>query len=171
MIFLSAALLIVLSILFVFLSYLVLGIFVGAPYVGTSHARIEKIIKLANIKRGDRVVDLGSGDGRIVIAMAKKGAIAFGYEINPIYVLIAKLKIYREGLSKNAFIYWKNFWSVDLSKFDVIVIYGVSYIMEKLEKKLKKQVKSTAKIISLSYTFKDWRPLLQDAHVFVYKKH
>ena len=70
----------------------------GAPYIPSGEKEVDKIISLAKIKPGDRVVDLGSGDGRIVIGFAKQGTEAHGYEVNPILVLWSKLKILFSGL-------------------------------------------------------------------------
>jgi len=156
-------------VLFSFAFFLLISIFSGAPYVGTSDEKIKEILHAAKIKKGLKTLDLGSGDGRIVIAMAKKGAIATGFEINPFYVLLSKIKIYKAGVSKNASIYWKNFWREDISKFDIVTIYGVTYIMKKLEEKLKKEMKKGAKVISSSYTFKNWKPEKEKDFIFVYK--
>ena len=93
------------------LFFLIFTIFTGAPYVGTSKERVEDMVRISKIKKGQNTLDLGSGDGRIVIAMARKGAIAEGFEINPFYVLLSKIKIHTSGVSKNATIHWKNFWS------------------------------------------------------------
>ncbi len=89
----------------IFLFFLVISIFTGAPYLGIVPESLDQIIAFANIKRGKKTLDLGSGDGRIVIAMAKKGAIAHGYEINPFYVLLSKIKfIKREFLKMHLYI-------------------------------------------------------------------
>lgn len=142
----------------------------GVPYVSTDKTRVKQIIKLANIKKGEKAVDLGSGDGRIVIALAQGGAEAHGFELNLFYVLLSRYKIDKAGLRGKAFIHWKNFFTADLSPYDVITSYGVSYIMNKLEKKLKKEVKSTARVITTSYSFKTWKYSRRVEYVFLYKK-
>jgi len=70
------------------------------------------MLLFSKIKPGERMADLGSGDGRILIEFAKKGAIAEGYEINPVLVFIARMKIRRLGLEKKARVFWKSFWRV-----------------------------------------------------------
>ncbi|MBI2054421.1 MAG: methyltransferase domain-containing protein, partial [Candidatus Staskawiczbacteria bacterium] len=122
--------------------------FWGAFYAETEDKKIEKMIEFANIKPGEKAVDLGAGDGRIVIALAKKGIEAHGYEINPILVAKAKDKIEKAGLKGKAFMHWGNFWKKDISGFDIIIIFGISFIMKKLGKKLKKEAKDGSKIIS-----------------------
>ncbi len=128
----------------------ILPLFFGAPYEGSGRKKVADIIKISKIKKGEKVVDLGSGDGRIVIAFAKQGITAHGYEINPLLVLISKFKTRR---IKNAKIYWKNFWKVDLGDYDIIVLFQYGTIMKKLEEKLKKEIKKSAKIISYHWKF------------------
>ena len=95
------------------------------------------MIALAQIKPQTKAVDLGSGDGRIVIALARAGVDAVGYEINPILAWWSRIRIYRLGLQSRARIYNQSFWSADLSGFDVVMIFGITHIMGRLEKKLK----------------------------------
>ena len=129
----------------------------GAPYEPTSGEKLKKIMKLAKIKKGDKAVDLGSGDGRIVIEMAKRGAIAEGYEINPFLVLLSRWKIRKAKLKNKAKIHWKSFWHANLSKYDLLVMFQFRTIMKKLEKKLKKEANKQAKIISYYWKFPDWK--------------
>lgn len=72
--------------------------FFNAPYAPSVKNRLDAMLDLANIQPGDKAVDLGSGDGRVVIAMAQAGAEAHGYEINPWLVLWSRYAIRRAGL-------------------------------------------------------------------------
>ena len=157
-------------ILFILSFFYLFPWFFGAPYEGTSKEKIKKILRLAKIKKGDKAVDLGSGDGRLVIAMAKKGAIAHGYEINPILVYLSRRKIKKQGLQGKAFIHWKSFWNADLSKYDVIVMFQFYTIMKKLREKLKKEAKKNARIVSYYWKFPDWKIIKKDDNIFIYKK-
>src|SRR5688572_29583519 len=87
-----------------------LGIFRGAPFLPTYTQTADRMIEKLNLKQGDKFADLGSGDGRLVIAAAQKGAEAHGYEINPVLVLWSRQKIKRLRLEDRAFIHWKSFW-------------------------------------------------------------
>lgn len=145
-------------------------VFWGAIYVSSKDGNIKKMIELAEIKAGEKVADLGAGDGKLVIALAKKGAEASGYEINPILVWIARRNINKSGLKGKAFIYWKNFWNEDLSKFDVITVYGIGYIMKKLERKLRKELKNNARVVSNAFCFPTWPQAKKDEDVYLYKK-
>ena len=99
------------------------------------------------------MADLGSGDGRILIEFAKKGAIAEGYEINPVLVFIARMKIRRLGLEKKARVFWKSFWREDLSQYKVITVFGIDYIMKRMEKKLYKELSRGSRIIVNLFPF------------------
>ncbi len=137
---------------------LVRPIIKGAIYFPTQEYNLEKIISLADMQKG-RMVDLGSGDGRVVIAFAKKGIEAHGFEINPILVLISKWWIRKKGLQKKAFVHWKSFWREDLSKFDLIYVYGFYHIMNSLGKKLERELKPGKKIISNIYRFNNLKKI------------
>jgi ribosomal protein L11 methylase PrmA len=133
------------------------GIIKGAPFVPTQKLALEKMIALADIKPGEKLVDLGSGDGRIVIAAAKAGAEAHGYEINPLLVLWSKYKIKKAGLTSKAFIHKKNFWFVDFHKYDIVMLFGISGIMEKLEGKLMTELKPGSRVVSNIFKFPNWQ--------------
>ena len=143
----------------------------GAPFQPTSRQKIEKIIELADIKKRNKLVDLGSGDGRIVIAFAKKGLESHGYEINPFLIWLSRRKIRKEKLQGKAFIHWKNFWNEDLGKFDIIVIFQINYVMKKLEKKLKKEAKKNARIISHDWKFPALKIKKKISSIYLYEKN
>ncbi|MDQ3239736.1 MAG: hypothetical protein M3P33_04385 [bacterium] len=118
---------------FIWMLFAVLSIAKGAPFVVTKKERVEKIIELAQIKQGELVADIGSGDGTIIIALARAGAIAHGYEINLLLVLWSWIRIRKLGLERCAFVHWSNMWTSDFSKYDVVVVYGITHIMKDLE--------------------------------------
>ena len=145
-------------------------LFWGAIYVPTKPEIVEKMIKFADIKAGDKAADLGSGDGRLIIALAKAGAEAHGYEISPFLVRLAKKNIIKAELENKAFIHWKNLWNEDFSKFNIITIYGMGHMMKKLEFKLKKELKPGSRIISNAFTFPTWQPSKKEKNVYLYEQ-
>ena len=118
--------------LLLFVILLLSSVVRGAPFVPTHGARVERMIELSELKSGEKGADLGSGDGRIVIAMAKAGAIAHGYEINPFLVWWSRWKIRRAGLADRAFIHLGSFWGKNLSEFDAITLFCTKHIMKSL---------------------------------------
>lgn len=155
---------------FIFTFLFVYALFFGAPYVSIPKNGLDKMIEFAAIKPGQKAVDLGSGDGRIMIAMAKAGAIVHGYEINPVLVWWTRRKIEKEGLEGKAFVYLKSFWNEDLSSFDVVTLFGVRKIMRRLQDKLDKELKPGAKIISFGFSFPDWQIVKKEQATFLYEK-
>ena len=136
------------------------------------------MIRLARIKQGMRVYDLGAGDGKLLFLATKKGATAVGLEINPLLVLWTWIKKMLSRQSKTGFnpawgvtVRWKNFWHADLSDADVVFVYLLPWRMEKLATKLKRECKPGTLIVSNSFIFPRWKILREDKklHVYVFK--
>lgn len=156
---------------FRFFEFLLPMFFGGAIYVPTKEKRVREMIDFLGIRPGEKAVDLGAGDGRLLIALAKAGAEAHGYEINPFLVSRARKNIKKAGFEGKAFIYQKNFWSEDLSQFDVATIYGISRIMKKLEDKLRKELKQNARVVSNAFNFPTWDYSKKEGAVYLYIKN
>ena len=127
------------------------------------------MFKLAQVKKGERVVDLGSGDGRLVIEAAKKGAYAVGVELHKKANETARTNIKKYKVSRYATIREENMWKTDIADFDVIFVYGVTYIMAKLEKKLLQEAKNGARIVSNNYQFPHLKPVKEIHNVRLYR--
>ncbi|HVO38898.1 MAG TPA: hypothetical protein VMV03_07705 [Spirochaetia bacterium] len=125
----------------------------GAIYDPSTHEETLVMAELAAVSVGDRAADLGSGDGRVVIALAKRGAESHGFEVNPVLVLISRRNIRRAGLEGKAFIHWRSFWAADLSRYDLITVFQVSFVMGRLETKLKKELAPGTRIVSHYWRF------------------
>ncbi len=140
----------------------------GAPFAATRNEKMKIMIGLLELKKGDKFVDLGSGDGRIVIAAAKKGVEAHGYEINPVLVFISKYKIKHKNLSGNAFIHWKSYWNVNLNEYTAISVFGIKHIMPSLEKKLMAELRK-GRIVSNHFKFPNWKVSKEKENLYLYK--
>ena len=127
------------------------------PFVTTSTDHIKTILEFAELKTGTKAVDLGSGDGRVVLEFAKNGAQVTGLEIKPELVVRSRLRIQEQHLSVRAKIHEKSFWDADLSGFDVVYIYGMDSILRRLEKKLERELRPGTKVISNVFRFPTWR--------------
>ena len=93
-----------------------------------------------------------------------------GYEVNPILYLWSRRKIKKLGLESKAKIYFKSFWKADFSQFDVITVFGINYIMGRLERKLDKEIKEGTKVISYAFPFPTWKISQKDGAILVYDK-
>jgi SAM-dependent methyltransferase len=120
----------------------------GAIYVPSTPEKTLLIAELSGAAGREMAADLGSGDGRIVIALAEKGAEAHGFEVNPILVILSRRKIRRAGLEHRAIIHWKSFWQADLARFDVVTLFQGSFVMRRLGRKLRRELAPGARVVS-----------------------
>lgn len=128
-------------------------IFLGPPFVPTPLAIIKELIQIVDISKEDVVIDLGSGDGRMLIYAARQGAIAKGWEINPLLVLWTRLAAHRYRVSKSVRVYLQNYLKADLSDATVVFLYNFPPHLPKLEQKLQKDLCKGTKVISYKFTF------------------
>jgi SAM-dependent methyltransferase len=133
----------VILVLVVFMSLLFTH-FTGAIWSPTPIKTVKKMLELASLKRGEKLYDLGCGDGRIAIMAAKMGAKAVGVEINPFLYLIARLA--GRGIP-NLELRWGNLYRTDLSDADVVTLYLSPSGNRRLVKILKR-LKKGARIVS-----------------------
>lgn len=151
-----------------FILFLCIAFAYGAPFVPSTQKAALKIIDLAHIKPGDRIYDLGSGNGKLLLLAAQKGAVATGYEINPFLVLHTKIRVYFSPYRNNIFVYWKNFWHADLADAHAVFVYLIPWKMDKLEVMLQQKLKPGTLVISNSFIFPHLEPIEHDslAHTF-----
>lgn len=140
----------------------------GPPYVPTDDETIKQFVSLAKKYKGKKIIDIGSGDGRIVIALAKAGFDAHGIELNPLLVFKSKKAIKKEGL-KNAYIHWGNFWQHSFSSYDILIMYGIKHIMNQFGKKLKKELKPNSYILTNFFIFPSLTHIKKVKRVTIYK--
>ncbi|MCX6791210.1 MAG: hypothetical protein NTV62_03415 [Candidatus Gribaldobacteria bacterium] len=157
-------------VLLVFMLSLLIPVLRGAPFVPTNDQRIKKAFELVDLKPQQRMVDIGSGDGRILLEGAKRGATAYGLEINPLLVTKTKKLAKKEGLNERVFCLWGNFWWHDFFTYDVVFIYGITYIMRGLEKKLLRELKPGAKVVAFVFPFPNWQPRESEGGIYIYEK-
>lgn len=177
--FLSGVLFLLYILLIVFIFAVIIGmvyvvfpivLFRGGPYVVTREEYSLKMIALTKPKAGEKMLDLGSGDGRIVIDFARRGVLAHGYEINPYLVRVSQRKIVEQNLEQNAFIYCKDFWRETLSEFDVIAIYPAGFMLDKLEKKFESELKPGTRVVINGFKLPNWDLKERDGQVYLYEK-
>jgi protein-L-isoaspartate O-methyltransferase len=141
----------------------------GAIYDPSSRVEAEVMARIADVRPGERAADLGSGDGRVVCALARAGAEAHGYEINPVLVLISRRNIRREGLGGRAFIHWGNFWSRNLSEYSLITTFQVGFVMARMEAKLARELAPGSRIVSHYWRFPGLQPEQTQGNIYRYR--
>ncbi len=147
----------------------------GAPFVPSSRKRAEKMMEFARIRKGEKVYDLGCGDGRLVFMAAKKGAVAEGFEVSPVVYFWAKVKKFfgkHGGKITRA-----DFWDMKFEDADVIFLYLFPGLVARFEKEVWSRLKKGTRVISNGFPFPNitptekWKPEGTKIHkIFVYRK-
>jgi methylase of polypeptide subunit release factors len=127
-------------------------------YVPTPQVVVETMLTMAKVGPKDFVIDLGSGDGRIVITAAKKfGARGFGVDLDEVLLKRAVDSAKREGVSDRAQFIEQNLFETDLSKATVITSYLLPEMNEKLRPKIL-QLKPGTRVVAHDYHMGEWQP-------------
>ena len=127
-------------------------------YVPTPQVVVDAMLKMAKVGAKDFVIDLGSGDGRIVITAAKKyGARGFGVDLDTYLLKIANANAKKEGVSDRARFIEQNLFETDLSQATVITSYLLPSMNEELRPKLL-QLKPGTRVVAHDYAMGEWDP-------------
>ena len=171
MIILFAFWLSVLFFLIVLLWILVPALY-GLPPVPTNKDRVQRALKLANLRPGETLYDLGAGDGRVLFIAAREfKANAVGIEIGPIQCFWIWLRSLGSGWGSHIKIRWGSFYKANLTNADIVFVYATSREVIKLAPHLAAQMKQGSRLVSISADFNDWEPALVDEHdlIFIYE--
>lgn len=139
----------------------------GAPSIPTRKKVLYTMLRLARITPGEKVYDLGCGDGRVVFAARKAGAKAVGYELSLPTYLLAKLRSLAHPGSR---IEYKNFWTQDYSDADVVFCYLLTSSMQTFKEKVWPHLKPGCRVVSHAFTMKGVAPKEEENGVIVYVK-
>lgn len=139
----------------------------GAPFLPTLKERIVDVIEISNLKPGQTLLELGSGDGRILLEVAKKGIYGIGYELNPILVVYSKIKLWK--YRKFVKIKWRNYWLVRLPKADVVFVFLLQKYMEKLSNKITQEYPHGVKLVSFAFKIDSKKPSAELNGIYLYK--
>jgi cyclopropane fatty-acyl-phospholipid synthase-like methyltransferase len=154
-----------------FLIWLLWPAIIGAGWVPTSMKVVKRMLKLADVQESDVLIDLGSGDGRIIITAANEyKARAIGIEVDPIRLLWSRSIIRRKGLSERVKVLRGNFFNKDLGEATVVTVYQTQETNNKLKQKFEKELKNGTRVVSHAFTFDGWeaRTVDQEAQIYLY---
>ncbi|MBV9082885.1 MAG: class I SAM-dependent methyltransferase [Acidobacteriaceae bacterium] len=130
-----------------------------APYVGSPERAIEKMLDMANLKPGETLYDLGCGDGRILIAAAKKyRAKAVGIEISPRLAKLAAEEVKKAGVQDGVRVVHGDFMQTNLSPANVVTLYLATTANESLRPNLERYLKPSTRVVSYDYPIPGWKP-------------
>ena len=144
----------------------------GLPLVPTKPERIRKALKLAKLRPNQILYDLGAGDGRVLFMAAREfGSKAVGIEVGPVQCMLIGLRVIASGFGDQIQVRWANFYKAQLRQADVVYVYATSEEAIKLASHLETQLKTGARVVSISADFPEWEPTALDEHelIFVYE--
>jgi hypothetical protein len=129
------------------------------PYVPTPQVVVDEMTKLANVGANDFVVDLGSGDGRIIITAAKQyGANGFGVDIDARLVALSNKNANEAGVADRAQFFERDMFKTDISKASVLMLYVMPDFMARLRTKVLTELRPGSRIVAHDYYMGEWYP-------------
>lgn len=129
------------------------------PYVGASVRQVEHVLSLLRGRSG-KLVDLGSGDGRIVLAAHRCGLRpAVGYELNPWLVALARLYAWRAGCAGSVCYHREDLWKVSLRDCYNVSVFLAPSVLSLLEGKLQAELPEGARVVSGRFPLPTWQPV------------
>jgi 16S rRNA A1518/A1519 N6-dimethyltransferase RsmA/KsgA/DIM1 with predicted DNA glycosylase/AP lyase activity len=157
--------LIVIAIMFLTFTFVIAF---GAPFLPTLSPQVNNALDLIDLKPGQTLLELGSGDGRVLVAAAERGLNVIGYELNPILALYSHLKTYKyRGQVK---VVWGNFWKRKWPLTDGIFVFLMQPYMEKLDTKIVHQYTGKhVKLVSFAFDIKSKKPAKTHHGLFLYE--
>ena len=145
----------------------------GAPWVPSRRPAVRKMLALAGLKPGEMIYDLGSGDGRLLIAAARRYRVrGVGVEIDPLRVAWSRMAIRWHGLQGQVRIVRGNLFDLDLSDADVVTCYLLQKTNDRLAEKLERELRPGARVVSNTFRFQGLEFIASDERqdVFLYRK-
>ncbi len=154
------------------LLWILIPAFYGLPPISSRKERIRRALELTNPKTGETLYDLGSGHGRVLIMAAKEfGLNAVGIEAGPVQCVISKINAIRNKVNSKVRIEAGDFYKSNLENADIVFAYLTSGYGDRLQKKLKKELKPGARVVTVSFYLRDWDIEIFDSEqlLYVYK--
>lgn len=129
----------------------------SVPYVPTPQAVVDRMLDMAKVTAQDYLIDLGSGDGRIVVTAAKKfGTHGFGVDLNPVRISEANENARKMGVTDKVAFYQRNLFDTDLTQATVITMYLLPRVNLELRPKLL-ELKPGTRLVSHDFDMGDWK--------------
>lgn len=131
---------------------------IGAPIFLTSKSQLKKILREAGLKKGDRIYDLGSGTGRVLIIAEKYfNATSVGFELSPFLYAFSKVNLFFNE-TKNSKVVFHDFYNQNLADADMVFIFLMPYALGRLRPKFERELRKGTKVISYVFEMKGWQP-------------
>jgi SAM-dependent methyltransferase len=140
------------------------GPFAGTPgqidavYWQTPLPIVERMLDLAQVGPGDTLIDLGSGDGRVVVAAARRGARAIGVDVDPERIADGERAVREAGVGALASFRQEDFFATRLDEASVVTLYLAAHLNRMLAPRLQTEPRPGARIVSYAFPVGDWKP-------------
>ncbi|HSD55606.1 MAG TPA: hypothetical protein VLA92_00475 [Candidatus Saccharimonadales bacterium] len=142
-------------------------VFVGPPYLPTLRKQIDVAFDLLDLKEGQTLLELGSGDGRVMLEAAKRGYRVVGIELNPFLVVISWVVTFR--YRKQVRIIWGSYWGAPWPRADAIFTFMLPRYMTRLDERIKKWQTKPVQLASFAFVVPDKEPIKQAHGVRLYQ--
>ncbi|HLZ15162.1 MAG TPA: class I SAM-dependent methyltransferase [Candidatus Saccharimonadales bacterium] len=139
----------------------------GPPYVPTLTLPLKTALDLLDLKPGETLLDLGSGDGRVLLAAARRGWNAVGIEVSPLLVLVARIRTWR--YRKQVRIIWGNYFLTRWPEADGIFAFMIQYQMKRLDERIEKWHKKPVRLASFAFEIPGKTPVGKRDAVSLYE--
>lgn len=134
----------------------------GAPFVPTRKKDVQRFLRMADIKPGQKMYDLGCGDGRLICIAASAGANAEGLEISLFPFILAHIRKIFSKHGANVKITYKNVWNTNLNDANLIYVWLMPKVMPRLKTKFEKELRKGTKVITYVWPIEGWQPIKVD---------
>jgi hypothetical protein len=139
------------------------GGLLAAPWIPARKRDVSRILKMASLKPDEVLYDLGSGDGRLIIAATRDfKAKSVGFEVAILPYFLARAKILLLGLRPKIDLKYKNFYGVNLGQADVVTTFLSPWAMRKLKSKFQRELKPGCRVVSYAFSIPGWQPVAVD---------
>lgn len=136
----------------------------GAPYLPTLDVQVQAALELLDLKSGQTLLELGSGDGKVLVAAARAGLCTVGIELNPLLAVVSWLRTRRYRAQVR--IIWGDFWRVEWPECDGVFIFLLDRYMSRLDLRMKAVSRPLA---SFAFRIPGRTPDAEQAGVFLYR--
>lgn len=138
----------------------------GAPYLPTLQPQVEAALELAGLKPGQTMLELGCGDGRVLLAAASQGLNVVGYELNPLLAAVAWIRTRR--YRRQVKVIWGDFWRAEWPPAEAVFTFLLTRYMHKLDTKLTEYPHRPVRLVSFAFKVPGRKPAAVERGVYLY---
>jgi hypothetical protein len=142
-------------------------VFVGPPYLPTTRRQIETALDMLELKEGETLLELGSGDGRVMRAAAKRGLKVVGIELNPLLVVFSYFLTFT--YRKQVRIEWASYWGAPWPRADAVFTFMLPRYMARLDQRMEQWRPEKVRLASFAFTIPGKEPIEMRDGIYLYE--